>query len=102
MKCFKVAHNYLSGFRAIPAALVVGNHDLEGEEFETDEDNLAAWSQVSIYALLEDLVRFARKRAGFLPLRNPGLCIVLRLPFSANAKFCARAPPMCSDALASY
>ena len=30
-------------------ALVVGNHDLEGEDFETDEENLAAWSQVGRY-----------------------------------------------------
>lgn len=29
-----------------PRALVTGNHDLEGKEFETDTENLAAWSQV--------------------------------------------------------
>ena len=27
-------------------ALITGNHDLEGADFETDEDNLKAWQQV--------------------------------------------------------
>ena len=45
IKCFQVAKEFLDGF-AIPAALVAGNHDLEGEEFETDEENLLAWQQV--------------------------------------------------------
>lgn len=40
--CFAVARDYLQGF-ALPTALVLGNHDLEGDEFETDEANLAAW-----------------------------------------------------------
>lgn len=43
--CFDLAAEYLGGFSA-PQALVVGNHDLEGGEFETDEDNLAAWLAV--------------------------------------------------------
>ncbi|BDA46759.1 probable 3',5'-cyclic adenosine monophosphate phosphodiesterase Cpd at N-terminal half [Coccomyxa sp. Obi] len=46
MACFRRAHEYISGFQPVPAALVVGNHDLEGEDFETDEENLAAWRQV--------------------------------------------------------
>ena len=46
MACFRRAHDYISGFQPVPAALVVGNHDLEGEDFETDEENLAAWRQV--------------------------------------------------------
>lgn len=46
MACFRRAHEYISGFQPTPAALVVGNHDLEGEDFETDEENLAAWRQV--------------------------------------------------------
>ncbi|GLC33772.1 hypothetical protein PLESTB_000113900 [Pleodorina starrii] len=43
-KCFEFARQYLDGF-GVPYALVTGNHDLEGDEFETDEENLAAWSQ---------------------------------------------------------
>jgi hypothetical protein len=46
MHCFKTADSYLRGFFPIRSALVIGNHDLEGEEFETDEANLAAWTKV--------------------------------------------------------
>ena len=46
MACFKRAYQYISGFLPVHTALVVGNHDLEGEDFETDEENLAAWRQV--------------------------------------------------------
>ena len=45
--CFRLAAEYMGRF-GLPAALVTGNHDLEGEEFQTDEDNLAAWTQVRI------------------------------------------------------
>lgn len=48
--CFRVAAKYLAGFAAVPRALVVGNHDLEGSEFATDEANLAAWGQVCLRA----------------------------------------------------
>ncbi len=41
-----MAAEYLGGFAPVPAALVVGNHDLEGSEFDSDEANLAAWAQV--------------------------------------------------------
>ena len=41
------AERYLAGFDA-PRALVTGNHDLEGEDFDTDEANLAAWRQVGL------------------------------------------------------
>jgi hypothetical protein len=44
--CFKLAAQYMGRF-GLPAALVTGNHDLEGTEFETDADNLAAWSEVA-------------------------------------------------------
>ena len=47
MHCFKVAAEYLEQIPA-PRALVAGNHDLEGDEFETDEQNLAAWTQVHL------------------------------------------------------
>ena len=47
MYCFRVADAYLKGFLPIRAAVVTGNHDLEGEEFETDAANLAAWTKVS-------------------------------------------------------
>ena len=47
MYCFRVADAYLKGFLPIRSAGVTGNNDLEGEEFETDEANLAAWTQVS-------------------------------------------------------
>ena len=43
--CFLRARDFLAGF-GLPATLVLGNHDLEGAEFETDEANLAAWQQV--------------------------------------------------------
>ena len=46
--CFRVAAEYLAGFGGVPRALVVGNHDLEGSEFATDEANLAAWVQVRL------------------------------------------------------
>ena len=38
----------------MPTALVTGNHDLEGTEFETDEANLAAWTEVSLLRIRED------------------------------------------------
>ena len=47
MYCFRVADAYLKGFSPIRSAVVTGNHDLEGEDFETDEANLAAWTKVS-------------------------------------------------------
>ena len=40
------AEQYLAAF-GVPRALVTGNHDLEGEDFDTDEANLAAWRQVT-------------------------------------------------------
>jgi len=43
--CFQLAAKYMGRFK-LPAALVTGNHDLEGGEFQTDADNLAAWTQV--------------------------------------------------------
>lgn len=36
---------FLAGF-GVSAATVAGNHDLEGEDFETDEANLQAWREV--------------------------------------------------------
>ncbi|KAK9802059.1 hypothetical protein WJX73_008858 [Symbiochloris irregularis] len=44
-KCFLTAKEYLDGFK-VPYAVITGNHDLEGNDFETDDDNLAAWSKV--------------------------------------------------------
>lgn len=44
-RCFEIAKEYLEGFK-VPYAVITGNHDLEGNEFETDGANLAAWSQV--------------------------------------------------------
>ncbi|GAX76356.1 hypothetical protein CEUSTIGMA_g3802.t1 [Chlamydomonas eustigma] len=43
--CFEFAKSFLEGF-GIPYVLVLGNHDLEGEEYETDEENLEAWQTV--------------------------------------------------------
>lgn len=40
--CFQRAGEYLNSFN-IPVGMVLGNHDLEADEFETDEENLAAW-----------------------------------------------------------
>lgn len=48
--CFATARQWLATLGA-PTLLVVGNHDLEGEEFSTDEDNLRAWQQVGMCAL---------------------------------------------------
>lgn len=42
--CFARGKAYLEGFK-LPHAMVLGNHDLEGEEFESDEENLKAWRQ---------------------------------------------------------
>lgn len=50
MYCFRVADAYLKGFLPIRSAIVTGNHDLEGEDFETDEANLAAWTKVNRHA----------------------------------------------------
>jgi len=43
--CFQYAKQYMDGFRA-PFGMILGNHDLEGDEFDTDEHNLAAWQAV--------------------------------------------------------
>lgn len=43
--CFELAQTYLEGFSA-PHVLITGNHDLEGEEFDTDAENLVAWQEV--------------------------------------------------------
>ena len=40
--CFDLSRQFIDSF-ALPTALVLGNHDVEGSEFETDEENLAAW-----------------------------------------------------------
>jgi Calcineurin-like phosphoesterase len=40
--CFDLSRQFLEGF-ALPTAMVLGNHDVEGAEFETDEENLGAW-----------------------------------------------------------
>ena len=40
--CFTYAKSFIDSF-GVPSALVLGNHDLEGEEFETDAENLHAW-----------------------------------------------------------
>lgn len=45
MGCFLLAKDYLDGF-SMPAATILGNHDLEGMEFETDAENMAAWAKV--------------------------------------------------------
>lgn len=45
-QCFDTAKAFLDGFGA-PVRLVTGNHDLEGAEFPTDAENLAAWCRVS-------------------------------------------------------
>ena len=42
--CFETALAFLGGFGS-PFGLILGNHDLEGDEFETDEQNLAAWHE---------------------------------------------------------
>lgn len=42
--CFQVANEYLSAFQ-VPVRLITGNHDLEGDEFEEDSDNLTAWHE---------------------------------------------------------
>eukprot|EP01026_Neomeris_dumetosa_P064974 TRINITY_DN6220_c0_g1_i9.p1 TRINITY_DN6220_c0_g1~~TRINITY_DN6220_c0_g1_i9.p1 ORF type:complete len:477 (+),score=54.31 TRINITY_DN6220_c0_g1_i9:74-1504(+) len=44
IECFALAQEYLKGFEA-PTKLITGNHDLEGEEFMTDEANLEAWQK---------------------------------------------------------
>lgn len=41
----RAAARFMQGFE-IPMALVLGNHDLEGDDFDTDEANLAAWQEV--------------------------------------------------------
>lgn len=43
-ECFQRGKEFLAGF-GVPTTLVTGNHDLEGDEFETDEENLAAWQE---------------------------------------------------------
>lgn len=36
---------YMDGFK-LPYGMILGNHDLEGDEFQSDEENLAAWKEV--------------------------------------------------------
>jgi hypothetical protein len=43
--CFKRGKSYLDSFN-LPTAMVLGNHDLEGAEFDTDEQNLAEWRSI--------------------------------------------------------
>lgn len=45
-QCFDTAKAFLDGIGA-PVRLVTGNHDLEGAEFPTDAENLAAWCRVT-------------------------------------------------------
>ncbi|KAF5837188.1 Metallo-dependent phosphatase-like protein [Dunaliella salina] len=40
------ARDFLDSFSGIPRAVVLGNHDMEGDEFPTDPDNLEAWQEV--------------------------------------------------------
>jgi hypothetical protein len=40
--CLARGRAFVDAF-GLPSALVLGNHDLEGEEFATDQANLAAW-----------------------------------------------------------
>ena len=49
----RFAEQYLAAF-GVPRALVTGNHDLEGEDFDTDEDNLEAWRQVLLHGQHHD------------------------------------------------
>lgn len=42
--CFQTAVEFLNGFE-LPRLSVLGNHDLEGYEFETDAENLTAWQE---------------------------------------------------------
>jgi hypothetical protein len=42
--CFDLAKSYLDSFD-LPVGLILGNHDLEGDEFESDEANLSAWKE---------------------------------------------------------
>ncbi|PNW84648.1 hypothetical protein CHLRE_03g152900v5 [Chlamydomonas reinhardtii] len=44
-KCFQFAKQYMDGFK-LPYGMILGNHDLEGDEFQSDEENLAAWKEV--------------------------------------------------------
>ena len=60
MQCFKVADTYLRGFLPVRSAIVTGNHDLEGAEFETDVANLAAWTQVGAQHQLSWTFRLTR------------------------------------------
>lgn len=43
-KCFDLAKSYLDSFN-VPVGLILGNHDLEGDEFETDAENLSVWRE---------------------------------------------------------
>lgn len=42
--CFDLAKGYLDSFN-VPVGLILGNHDLEGDEFESDEENLSVWKK---------------------------------------------------------
>lgn len=41
---FETARSYLASFE-VPFHAITGNHDLEGTDFDTDEENLAAWQK---------------------------------------------------------
>lgn len=43
-EAFKRARQYLDSFDVL-YSLITGNHDLEGVEFDSDSDNLTAWSE---------------------------------------------------------
>eukprot|EP00850_Spirogloea_muscicola_P016846 SM000140S00595 [mRNA] locus=s140:147996:150943:+ [translate_table: standard] len=41
--CFQTAREFLDGF-GMQCHMILGNHDLEGAEFDSDGENLAAWA----------------------------------------------------------
>lgn len=45
---FQEGKSYLSSF-GLPFFTLIGNHDIEGKEFSTDEENIQAWQKVFNY-----------------------------------------------------
>eukprot|EP00798_Chlamydomonas_sp_ICE-L_P001369 gene1369-32733_t len=43
--CFEFAKKFIDSFTGAKAALILGNHDLEGAEFDEDGENLACWQE---------------------------------------------------------
>ncbi len=79
--CFDTALAFLGGFGS-PFGVILGNHDLEGAEFQTDQQNLAAWHEARLSCCPRErgLLSIAREAALMVHQLDSvrGCCCMLR------------------------